>query len=98
MRFSRGLAESLRRSGGSLPIIREKLRTRGLSDASIEDALQFLGEDPELSEEAGAREYARKRRLIQRFDLSNPQERQKALAALARQGFSFEVAMRALEL
>lgn len=97
-RFARGLSESQRRRGGSLPKIRQKLRARGLSDEMVEGALQRIGENPELGDEASAREYARKRRLTQRFDLNDPHERQKALASLARQGFSFDVAKRALEL
>ncbi len=97
-RFARGLAESQRRRGGSLPKIRQKMRARGLSDEFVEAALQSMGDDPELGDEASAREYARKRRLGQRFDLSDPQQRQKALASLARQGFSFDVAKRALDL
>lgn len=97
-RFSRGLAESQRRRGGSLPKIRQKLRARGLSDEFIESSLKTLSEDPELDDQTSASEYARKKRLSQRFDLNDPQQRQKALSSLARQGFSFDVAKRALGL
>lgn len=40
--------------------------------------------------------YARKRRLVTRFDVREPKQRQKALASLARRGFSFDVAHKVL--
>lgn len=98
-RFARGLAESQRRRGASLLKLKQKMKLRGLPPEIAEQALDSLdGDDAALSEEGSARTYARKRRLAQRFDLSDPQQRQKALASLARQGFSFDIARRVLEL
>jgi regulatory protein len=99
-RYAEALARGLRARGSSTLGIRQKLRARGVSAELIESALEALAkhhgegaEDPEL---VAARAYARKRRLTTRYDLTNPAERQKALAALARKGFSFSIAARAL--
>lgn len=97
-RYARMYAESLRRRGGSLPKLRQKLRARGLSDEHLELALSEMSKDDELSDESSAATYARKRRLRERYDLGDPKQREKALAALARQGFSFDVAKRVLGL
>lgn len=99
-RYAEALARGLRARGSSTLGIRQKLRSRGVSAELIEGALEALArhhgdadEDPEL---VAARAYARKRRLTTRYDLTKPEERQKALAALARKGFSFSIAARAL--
>lgn len=95
-RYARGYAESLRRRGASKPKLLSKLKARGLSEESVGGALEGLSGDEELSDEGAAATYARKRRLRERYNLDDPKERQKALAALARQGFSFDVARRVL--
>lgn len=95
-RYARGYAESLRRRGASKPKLLAKLKTRGLSEEVIGGALLNFSGDEELSDEGAAATYARKRRLRERYNLEDPKERQKALAALARQGFSFDVARRVL--
>ena len=91
-RYALALAEGQRRRGSSLAKVRQKLMARGLAEEHIERALDALGEDEELSEEASAAIYVRKRRILEKFDLSDPKQRDKALASLARQGFSFDVA------
>jgi regulatory protein len=95
-RYARAYAESLRRRGASKPKLLAKLKSRGLSEEVIGGALEGLSGDEELSDEGAAATYARKRRLRERYNLDDPKERQKALAALARQGFSFDVARRVL--
>lgn len=97
-RFARGLAESQRRRGASLPKVRQKLRARGLGEEEMAAALESLSDNEDLSDDASAQIYARKRRLRERYDLKDPKQREKALASLARQGFSFDVARRALGL
>lgn len=92
LRYATNLTASLRNRGASSLKIASKLKARGVSQT---DSEQAKSEDS-VSELEAARTYARKRRLRTRFDLSDPKERQKALAALARQGFSFDVASRAL--
>lgn len=91
-RYATNLTSSLRNRGASSLKIASKLKARGVGSP---EADQARSEDP-VGELDAAKIYAHKRRLRTRFDLADPQERQKALAALARQGFSFEVAIRAL--
>lgn len=97
-RYARAYTESLRRRGASRPKLLQKLKSRGLPDEVVQDALERISGNEELSDESAAATYARKRRLRERFNLEDPKERQKALAALARQGFSFDVARRVLGL
>jgi regulatory protein len=96
-RFAIGLATSLRRRGASLPKVRQKLLARGIRGEQVEAGIALLDGDEELSDEASALIYARKRRLRERYDLTDPKQRNKALASLARQGFSFEMAKKVLE-
>lgn len=94
-RFAENLTQSLRSRGASALKIRTKLRQRGVVTNAI-DAARLSEEDPALSELEAAKTYVAKKRLRQRFDLTDPTARNKALGALARQGFSYEVAHRAL--
>jgi regulatory protein len=98
-RFAAGFARSQRERGASALMIRRKLAARGVGAELAGDALELAepppgGGDAELE---AARNYARRRRLRERYDLGDRKEHDKALAVLARQGFSFEVARRALE-
>lgn len=96
-RLSESLVRGQRARGASARKIEGKLRQRGVAPETIATALGEASArgDDELE---AAQNYARRRRLAARHDLSIPAERQKALAALARQGFSFDVARRALAL
>ncbi|HSC87385.1 MAG TPA: regulatory protein RecX [Polyangiaceae bacterium] len=95
-RFAEGFAAQARRRGASTRKIEGKLLARGIASESISRSLSEAASDG-LDELSAAREYVRKRRLLER-DLRDPKEQQRALASLARQGFSFDVARRALEL
>lgn len=103
-RFADSLVRGLRERGASLHLLRKKLGQRGLPAAVIEEALRrssevegsSAGAHGESAELAAARIYVRRRRLKTRYDLAEPAGRQKALAALGRQGFSYAVASRAL--
>ncbi len=97
-RFAVGFAAGQRRRGASTVLLRQKLLARGIAAEEIEAAIEAISSNEDTSEEASAEVYARKRRLLQRYDLNVPAERQKALAALARRGFSFDVAKKALGL
>lgn len=97
-RLAESLAESWRRRGASVAKVCQKLRTRRIAPELIEEAVSRFEDDDELSDLASACAYARKRRLQERYDLSDRAQRQKALASLARQGFPFEVARQALDL
>jgi regulatory protein len=83
-RVAAGRASSMRDRGASRRKIAHKLRTQGVAPALIDDVARAH------DELEAARTYARKRRLHEK-------DRDKALAALARQGFSYDVARRALE-
>lgn len=80
-RFASSRAKTLRRQGKSTRAIRSKLRQLGVDSAAIDQASE--GDDLEA-----ARTYVRKRRLV---------GGKKDLAKLARAGFSYDVAKRALE-
>ena len=97
-RFALGFAQSQRRRGASARLIRNKLKQRGLSPEHVDAALAEDSDANQHDELSAAQVYARKRRLTERYDLGDPLERNKALAALARRGFSFDVARRALGL
>jgi regulatory protein len=97
-RFARGFAESARRRGASALYLREKMRTRGLSPELIDEAIEATSNDEAHNEEASALIYARKRRLLERYDLTDAGQRNKALASLARRGFSFDIAKKVLGL
>jgi regulatory protein len=91
-RFAEGRAHALRARGGSTRAIAQKLRMKGVAAPLVQEALARTDarngdDDPELE---AARAYARRKKL-------HDKEREKALASLARQGFSFHTAKRALE-
>lgn len=97
-RFAEGRAQSLFRRGASRRAIAAKLSEKGVGAAEIAKALEGLGElaaDPEL---AAAVAYARRRRL---GPFRNPDTRaaarDKDLGALARGGFSLDVARRVID-
>ncbi len=96
-RFARGFAQAARQRGSSSQKIREKLRARGLDDGLVQTVLGQIGDNDGLDDLTAAIAYAKKRRLASRYDLQVPADKQRALASLARQGFSFAVAERALE-
>ncbi len=80
-RVARSRARSLRGRGKSTRAIRAALSRLGIAEALIDDAIE--GDDLEA-----ARTYVRRRRL---------RVGQRDLAKLARAGFSYDVARRALE-
>lgn len=94
--YAQARATSLRRQGHSRKMIMAKLQEKGLASAEIARALSGVDEDtgsddPEL---AAAVAYVRRKRLgnLRRSGV-NPQ---KDMAALARAGFSYDVAKAAL--
>ena len=95
-RFAEGFAAQARRRGASARKIESKLRARGVDARLVAHSLDEAASEG-LDELGAARAYVRKRRLLER-DLRDPKERQRTLASLGRQGFSLDVARRALEL
>jgi len=93
-RYTRARVAALQRKGNSMRLIRAKLAEKGLRGPLVDEALDALGRDSELE---AAVSYARKRRLGRWGDKGDDRDRwRKDLARLARRGFSFDVADRAL--
>lgn len=88
---------SLRRRGASKRMIRANLAAKGVAAAVIGDALDDLESDEPDSDLTAACRYARRRRLgpWRRDDRATGRERD--LAALSRQGFSYDVARRVID-
>jgi regulatory protein len=96
--YARGQARRLLRQGTSLRGIRLRLSAKGVHGGDIDQALETLTDevvDPELQ---AATTYARRRRLGPFGPPEGRDERrQKELGAMARAGFSFDMAQRVLE-
>ncbi len=96
-RYAENLAGSLRRRGTSRRGIGAKLRAKGVGVEEAEAAIAEADRDTRDGELAAALELVRRRRLGHHRQTDERRERrQKDLAVLARAGFSFEVATRAL--
>lgn len=95
--FAKGRAETLHRRGNSGRQIRAKLRQKGVRDEAIDTALAALGDGGE-AELTAALNYAKRRRFGP-FAIKKPvpEQLQKQLASMARAGFSYNVAKKALE-
>jgi regulatory protein len=96
-RFAKNLASQLTTRGKSSRMIAQKLTLRGVSRELTGELMATRREaEPEAELEA-ARAFARKRRLGAYRDAeTRALYRQKDLASLARQGFSFDIAKLAL--
>lgn len=99
--YARGKAASLRRQGKSSRIIEMKLTQKGLSRTHIEQALEDADQHHEDAELNAAITLAR-RKKIGCFRTKPYQDKiaetRKEMAAMARAGFSFDIAKRALEI
>jgi regulatory protein len=93
-RFAVARARALRRRGSSSLSIAATLAKNGVDRAIIDRAIADEAEELEA-----ARAFVRRRRLgPHRAEEERSEKRERDLAALARAGFSYEVASRALEL
>ena len=96
--FAEGRAISLHRRGASLRKIAGTLRQKGLGDEAIDDALRKLTEEAPAADFAAAVRLARRRRLGPWRDPAlRGERRDRDLAALARAGFSFDLASRVVD-
>lgn len=100
--FAAGKARSLRRRGTSRSVIAKTLRAKGVSADQTETAMEELA--AERSEEDGNGDLAAAARLAQRKRLGpfRPKDaradlRQRDMAALARAGFSYDVARQIID-
>jgi len=94
-RFAEHYARSARNRGASSAKVQQKLSQKGIDRSGADRALATVSGEGQ-DELAAAKRYAERRRLMQRYDLADPKQRQKALASLARQGFSFTTALAVL--
>ena len=97
VRFAKNLASQLTTRGKSSRMISQKLAMRGVSSEVTQELMTARRQDEPNAELDAARAFARKRRLgPHREPATRSEYRQKDLAALARQGFSFDTAKKAL--
>ena len=96
--FADAKARSLNRRGGSRRQIAAKLAVAGVTQPTAVTALARLEDEVPDAEFAAAVAYAKRRRLgIYRAKADpSPERRRKDLAAMARAGFAFDLAKRAL--
>jgi regulatory protein len=96
-RFAKNLATQLTTRGKSSRMISQKLAMRGVPSEVAHELMTARRQEEPRAELDAARAFARKRRLGQHREPEKRAEyRQKDLAALARQGFSFDTAKKAL--
>jgi regulatory protein len=90
-------AHSLRASGRSSRVIAQKLKLKGVAKEVV--AQKVAEASAELSEEAAALIWARKKRLgpFRRDLKTRPDNRQRDLAAMARAGFPFAMAKKIID-
>lgn len=100
-RFARNLAERCRRAGKSGKYIRMKLKQAGIADDLIQSltAPDKQDEDGANDEEEAAKKLVKKRKLGYMRPFAERKDFfKKDLAVLARAGFSFDIAVKALNL
>lgn len=90
-------AHSLRASGRSARVIAQKLKLKGVATEVV--AQKVAQATAEVSEDAAARIWARKKRLgpFRRDPSTRQDNRQKDLAAMARAGFPFAMAKKIID-
>lgn len=99
--YLKGMVNSLRGRGLSATAIRMKLRQKGLKEDEIAHALAAHDEENGLSDRSAALRLCRRKRIgpyaASPDAAKDPATRQKWLASLARAGFSYEDAVRAID-
>jgi regulatory protein len=101
-RYAETKLTSLRRRGASTFAIRSRLLASGVQasivDGVFQEELDRSGADPEANELVAARAFAKRRRLgPHRPAGERAGRRDRDLAAMARAGFSYDIAQQALE-
>jgi regulatory protein len=95
--YAAAKAASLQRRGGSRRVISGRLAQQGVATKLIAETLQELAAEPGSGDLAAACAFIRRRRLgAYRSATSRAGTPEKDMAALARAGFSFEIARRVL--
>ncbi len=97
-RYAESLAHSLSRRGVAIRSIRARLMQKGVASDDIDCALASLSEEAGDADLAAALALIRRRRLGPHRDPESRSDfRDKDLAALARAGFSYDLARRVIE-
>ncbi|WP_420547039.1 regulatory protein RecX [Curvivirga sp.] len=96
--YARSVAFSQHRQGKSVKAIRMKLISKGVGSSDIDAALLELEEELEGdSDTEAAISYAKKRRLGPFRIKERAERRDRDMAALARQGFSYDLARKVID-
>ncbi|MCC7049101.1 MAG: RecX family transcriptional regulator [Alphaproteobacteria bacterium] len=96
--YAEAATRSLRRRGGSARMVRMKLKAKGVDADTVSAALDAASEGDADSEHKAAKAYARRRRLGPYAPAATRKERRmRDLAALARAGFSYDIARRVVD-
>jgi regulatory protein len=96
--YAEAATRSLRRRGGSARMVRMKLAAKGVDPDTVDAALQAAAEGDADSELKAAHAYARRRRLGPFGPAAGRRERRlRDLAALARAGFSYDIARKVVD-
>ena len=96
--YAEGRALSLHRRGVSGQGIRARLAAKGVGAGDIDSALETLRDEAEEPDLAAAIAYARRRRIGPWRSRGDREERRdRDLAALARQGFGYDIARKVID-
>lgn len=96
--YAEARVAGLNRRGTATRMIRLKLMEKGVAEEDINDALDALSVDSDDPELAAALNLARKRRIgPYRITGDRDERREKDLAAMARSGFSYDLARKVIE-
>lgn len=99
--YVRGMVTSFRNRGIPKRTIIQKLKMKGIPSEQTLQALETFNEERETNDRdlefAGALKFCRKKR-IGPFNNGKDEEFEKSLAKLARQGFSYDIAKKAMEI
>lgn len=93
--YTQGVVSSLRRQGKSKRAILTKMKTRGLPSGLVLQKLEALDSETDVDAELRAALMVLRKKKAGPF---GDKENEKILAALARAGFSYETAQRAMRL
>jgi len=94
--YARAQTEKLRRRGASKRAIHAKLHEKGLTSEQVDAALCKADDEHEDAEFNAACAYARRRRIGPYRNPPDAERYQKDLGALARAGFSYDIARNVL--
>lgn len=96
-RYAEGRSGSLHRKGKSLRAIRQDLKIKSVPEDLISKAVDLIQEESTNPDLEAAISYARRRRMgPYRLEEAREERRDRDLAALGRQGFSYAIAERVI--